>query len=66
MLYLQIANSDDTCRDDSPIDDTEDKHWTTLVEGCDAKAVLETLVEMANDEEFSLENNWLRIKEKTT
>ena len=35
--------------------------WTTIIDACDTRDALETLVRMLNDDAISPENNWFRI-----
>lgn len=64
MIKIEIACADNEQRPNSPFDEgiNSDSHWVLLASGETAFEALYELVELANDEQFSLENNWLRIK----
>ena len=60
MIYVKIASANDDNRPDREDIKSED-NWTIVAQGVTYQQVLTCLVEAANDEEFSIENSWLRI-----
>lgn len=65
MVNIYIGSCENTQRPfsmDDPNDEQSLDNWELLVSEKDAEMALSELVEKANNEEFSLENSWLRIK----
>jgi hypothetical protein len=64
MTKIYIGSADNTKRPfsiDDPLDEQSLDNWKLLASGDTAIEALTDLVELANDEQFSIENNWLRV-----
>jgi len=65
-FQLQIASADDTSRFSKEPNGTDQKSinnpvWETFIEADDLIYIIENFCKLANDEQISLENNWLRM-----
>jgi len=65
--YVEIASADDVDRPDPKMNNTQQQEdWDIIAVGTTPEEVLKDLVESANNENFSLENSWLRIRKTTS
>lgn len=63
MLYVEIASADDVKKPKNNKSTKDSKHWNCIVVAETAEQTLDKLIELANNEGFSIENNWLRVRE---
>ncbi len=65
MIRIEIACADNEDRPDRPnyggVND--ESNWKLVLEAETPIQALTLFVEAANDEEITIENNWLRVKE---
>jgi hypothetical protein len=61
MIVLQIASAE--YEHDRYNSDSKAEYWQNLTKASDKPAMLEIVLELLNDEELDVKNNWLRLVE---